>query len=285
MSKRVLITGATGNIGTAVVNEMISHQYLVAGLARSQKSATLLVNLGAEVIMGDIKQPNAWVSALDQFDALIHLACGFGDDMAEVDQQFLASIAGYSNTRKTSLVMIYTAGCWAYGNHSLPITEKNTKHSMTDFQWMVNGIDFLNQQSNIDYRVVSPVNVVSKEEQLIPDILRWELQQMGAVSVPNTATLCWSLVERTDLATLYRLVLEKGLNGHEYIGAGIECVSVTLLAEKITPKKTVVTPIQEWVKRYGTWAEGYGLSQTFSSDKAKIDLGWLPKFSEVADGA
>ncbi|WP_295893404.1 NAD-dependent epimerase/dehydratase family protein [uncultured Vibrio sp.] len=283
MSKRVLITGATGNIGTAVVNELIAHHYKVAGLARSQQSATLLVERGAEVVMGDIEQPNVWLSALDQFDAIIHLACGFGEDMARIDQQFLSSISRYSETRKTPLVMIYTSGCWVYGNHSLPVIEESTKHSIADFQWMVDGVDFLKRQNNIDCRVVSPANVVKQEDQFIPDILRWELQQMGEVSIPNVSSLCWSLVERTDLAALYRLVLENGLNGHEYIGAAIESVSVASLAEKITDKKASVTSIQAWIERYGSWAEGYGLLQTFSSNKAKTDLGWQPVFSEVTN--
>ncbi|MEZ9229545.1 NAD-dependent epimerase/dehydratase family protein [Vibrio amylolyticus] len=283
MSKRVLITGATGNIGTAVVNELITHQYHVAGLARSEKSAATLEAVGAEVVAGDISQPELWISKLDQFDAIIHLACGFGEDMAQVDQHLTSSIARYSESRANPLVMIYTCGCWAYGNHSLPITEDDAKHSVADFQWMVDGIDFLNQQNNIDCRVISPANVVKQEEQFIPDILRWELEQMGSVTIPNSFNLDWSLIERTDLATLYRLVLEQGINGHEYIGAGIESVSVASLAKKITDKKAQVVPIQEWVERYGSWAEGYGLTQTFRNQKAKTDLGWEPAFTEIAD--
>ncbi|WP_286844233.1 MULTISPECIES: NAD-dependent epimerase/dehydratase family protein [Sphingobacterium] len=51
---KVFITGASGFIGSAVVQEMIDAGHQVSGLARSEKSAEIITNLGAQVIRGDL---------------------------------------------------------------------------------------------------------------------------------------------------------------------------------------------------------------------------------------
>jgi hypothetical protein len=90
------------------------------------------------------------------------------------------------------------------------ITETTPKHSVADFQWMLDNIAWLSDKENIDLRVVSPVNVVCEEEHYLPPILSWEIERCGHPVLPADETQTWPLVERTNLAELYRLVLERG---------------------------------------------------------------------------
>ncbi|MBL1260802.1 MAG: NAD-dependent epimerase/dehydratase family protein [Thiotrichaceae bacterium] len=276
-SKSVLVTGGTGNIGSAVVTELLQHDYRVSVLCRSEKSENSARLMGAEVVSGGINEPAAWLEELENFDALIHAACGFGQDMGPIDVQFMKKITQHSSKRLSPLILIYTSGCWVYGNSEQIISEQTAKNPLPEFQWMQWSIDFLQAQSTIDLRVVSPANVVSKAQKSIPLILHWELDRCDQPCIPSIPQLSWSLVERNNLAELYRLVLEKGRRGEEYIGSGQAKVNVAELAGHLSPLPIKEVPIDEWREHYGAWTEGYAMKQVFSSKKATTELGWKPR--------
>ena len=51
---RVLVTGPSGHIASAVIPELLSARHAVTGLARSDRSAAVVRSLGAEVWRGDL---------------------------------------------------------------------------------------------------------------------------------------------------------------------------------------------------------------------------------------
>jgi len=74
----VFVTGATGWVGSAVVNELISAGHEVTGLARSEPKAALLSAAGARVVCATLDDLAALKAALKaavaSADAVIHTA-------------------------------------------------------------------------------------------------------------------------------------------------------------------------------------------------------------------
>lgn len=71
---QVFVTGASGWIGSAVVDELLSAGHTVAGLARSDSSAAGLEAKGVTVVRGDLDDLDAIRTGAHAADAVIHLA-------------------------------------------------------------------------------------------------------------------------------------------------------------------------------------------------------------------
>ncbi len=71
---RVFVTGATGWVGSVVVNELLGAGHQVLGLSRSEEKAAMLVAKGADVLRGTLDDLDRLTEAAGNADAVIHLA-------------------------------------------------------------------------------------------------------------------------------------------------------------------------------------------------------------------
>ncbi|HQX51138.1 MAG TPA: NAD-dependent epimerase/dehydratase family protein [Planctomycetaceae bacterium] len=75
----ILVTGATGLVGSHVVEQAVAKGYRVRALVRPSADASLLRKWNVELIHGDLDQPESLASACDGVSIVIHCAAKVGD--------------------------------------------------------------------------------------------------------------------------------------------------------------------------------------------------------------
>jgi nucleoside-diphosphate-sugar epimerase len=78
-SERILVTGATGMIGSFVARRAVEAGYNVRVLARKNSDRTLLQGLDVEYAIGDLADQASLPMALEGVDVVVHAAAHIGD--------------------------------------------------------------------------------------------------------------------------------------------------------------------------------------------------------------
>ena len=79
---RILVTGASGWIGSASVKELIAAGHHVLGMARNDDAAAKIKGLGAEVVRGSLDDPGSLRAAAAQAEGVVHL--GYNHDFSQM---------------------------------------------------------------------------------------------------------------------------------------------------------------------------------------------------------
>jgi len=78
-AERILVTGATGMIGSFVARRAVELGYAVRVLARASSDRTLLQGLNVETAVGDLADPDSLRAAVAGVDVVVHAAAHIGD--------------------------------------------------------------------------------------------------------------------------------------------------------------------------------------------------------------
>ncbi|MGY3213385.1 NAD-dependent epimerase/dehydratase family protein [Mucilaginibacter sp. HD30] len=93
---KILVTGATGKVGSRFVPRLLTKGYDVRVLVRDAAKAANLAALGAEIIIGDLFDETTLPPALEGVDAVVHLAAlfrTFTDNEGIVKTNYTGTIA------------------------------------------------------------------------------------------------------------------------------------------------------------------------------------------------
>jgi nucleoside-diphosphate-sugar epimerase len=285
-NQRVLVLGGTGSIGGSVADVLRLRGHKVTCLARSDKSQQILRTGKLDTIRGDIRSPDQWIGCTKEFDAVIHAASTWSDDMAQVDQRLTAKLLEAFSTPDADKTVIYTDGCWSYGNTGDTIATEDTPFDpLPEFAWSIETARQVRDNRNIRGMVILPAMVYERDGGVLEQ-MAGDARLADRVRIVGSEDVRWPLVHRMDLARLYALMLERGEPGCSFNGAGIVSMPVGKIARTLArrfgkPDDLEVLTVEQAVRDIGSWTIGYALDQQMSSTRAMQDLGWTPEHTDI----
>ncbi|HEY4269808.1 MAG TPA: NAD-dependent epimerase/dehydratase family protein [Galbitalea sp.] len=271
---RVLLTGGTGFVGSAVLEQLISAGHTVTAAVRSETAADAVRGTGATPVVGRITDREWFAAQLRQVDAAIHTAVPGDESPAEFDDAVIdAALVAFAGTEKP---FVYTTGIWIYGSGE-DLTEATAVDAPAITAWReAAGAKLLG--GGIDARVVSPGIVYGYGKGIPNVIIGAPRTQDGALVLVGSGDQHWTTIHTDDLATLYVAVLERGSAGEVYFGVSGVSPTVWEIGEAVVgPGGSVVGDDETATReRLGAdFADALLLSQQATGSKAR-SLGWAP---------
>lgn len=278
---KTLVFGATGLIGASVTRAIIATGQEVLAVARSDRSAAAISEMGATAIHGDMTDPETWRDAVEACEAVIQVGADFGGDLGASDAIWVDGIIKTATARKRDLQVIYTGGCWLFPPRTEPaLTENDDFDPLPPFRYMVAHQARL-LEAGLRVSTIHPGMVWSDTGGCVSEI-RESLLRGEPIGVVGSTSVQWPLVHVEDLADLYVRTLSGAIVGSNVFGVadpGVTIAGIIAKLEKCTGRVGVVeiVNVEDAVREMGGWAAGRARSQRIASDLAQRQLGWRPR--------
>lgn len=287
----VFVTGATGFVGSAIVEELRAGGHQIAGLARSDKAAQTLAKWGVEVRRGDVADPESLAEAAGASDGVIH--CAFGHDFSkyveagEADFRAVSAMAGALAGSGKPLVV--TSGMTA-GLLGRVCTEADAAQTegLPGVRGRTEQMALATSQTNVRSVIVRlPPSVHDLQQQGMVSQLIAVARQTGLSAYVGEGAARWPAVHRRDAARLFRLGLERGQAGERLHAVAEEGVVLRSIAEAIGRKLGVPTrsiDASEAANHFGWLAPFTSRDVRASSAVTQQRVGWRPAEAGLLDG-
>lgn len=279
----VFVTGASGWIGGATVDELLAAGHEVTGLARSDASAAALAAKGVHVRRGELDDLDGLRKGASAADAVIHLAnkhdftdwAGSGAAERAAVQSIGDALVGTGKPLLLASGLITTAvgrpategdpspahgpGSMRGGSENLALefVERGVHAVPVRFAPTVHGVG--------DHGFIAHLAGIARAK--------------GVAGYPGDGTNRWAAVHRTDAARVVTLALAKAPAGTRVHAVAEEGVPTRLIAEAIG--RAAGLPVSsidpaDVADHFGWIGMFFGRDMAGSGDTTRELLGWTP---------
>jgi nucleoside-diphosphate-sugar epimerase len=286
---RIFLTGATGYIGSAVLDALVRAGHEVTALVRDPEKGEHIAHRGVKPVVGELSKPRSYATAAEACDAIIHTAFEHTKRGQTVDKQAidnLLTVAGRRAATGKSAAFVYTSGTWVLGDTQGQATEDAPIKAPSLVQWRPEHERIVLERGTAGVRtaIVRPGVVYGGSRGIVGDLLKDALN--GLVRVVGEGRNHWSCVYDRDLADLYvRVAANPDAAGvfhanDEADERVVDIVEAIAHQAKMRPDVRHV-PIEEARAKMGPYADALALDQIVRSPRARA-LGWAPSLHSVS---
>lgn len=276
---RIFITGATGFVGSAVVQELIKGGHQVVGLARSEQAAASLTAAGASVHRGSLEDVQSLRSGATASDGVIHTAfihdfLNYGP-AASADERAIETLG--SVLAGSDRPLIVTSGTLAATPGRIAREEDRPN---PDFPRKSEKASLALAERGVRAAVVRLPPTVHGEGDhgFIPALIA-VARERGFSAYVGDGLNRWPAVHRSDAASLYRLAFEKASAGATYHGVADEGIPARDISAVIGRRLNLPSfgiSAEEAGNHFGWIGRFFAMDGPASSENTQNWLGWRP---------
>ena len=287
---RIFLTGATGYIGSAVLDAALRAGHQVTALVRDPEKAEHVALRSVTPVVGELSKPDSYTAAAEHADAIVHAAYEHSKRGPAVDRFAIETLCNVASRRIDAglpATFVYTSGIWILGDTQGQAKEDAPLNPTPRVAWRPEHEALVGERSRggaIRTAIVRPGIVYGGARGIIGDLLKDA--KNGLVRMIGDGRNHWPCVYLRDLADLYIRVLTtpdaSGVyHANDEADETVDDI-VQAIAHHVRMRPDIRhVRIEEARAKMGTYADALALDQIVRSPRARA-LGWSPTLHSVS---